>query len=747
MDIIIKKYAFRSYIFFTVCSIFILLMDSLLNISPWMILLTVLLLIFLPGFTLSQIFKIDFSDSRLGQIILWLSLGLIFNLTVPLLAILFGFTITVLANVYLATIIILFLLAFILDLRRPNIQDISIYDYNVQKLFRSENLIYFFLFVLMILVMITVNQVGGNFRGDSQYHLSIMRKAIEGFPLTVDNLSFVKNQIDLAYGIPVWHVFLTMVTKLFGTNIFTLWTEISTALTLLVFLIWFWLFRQFLPNRQVGILALFLFIFYYFALDGYFYTRLALPDTLNQLLLLPLCFGLTLKYIFDDRANYKHLIILTLLIFFMGIIHWSQYFYFILGIGLFGIIYAIFMHQEKNFSFIWRKIIYVLFTNMIIVVPVIIFLELKSHAISQDLQIFPNINTSFNNDSFIKFNPYAQLSFLLLPLMAIFLRTYRRLSFVFAVFLVCILVFNIPYLEGFLLKYLSPIFVKRLYTNLGEWPYVIWALTLSFIFVLIDRHLKISKLVRGILNFFILMILAIMIFSELEYQTISMLYDRIFSPSLKLWIGDNYYWLISVVVLSALALFLSQKYYPKLLEYTKFQEYQYKTTNVILMFIVIFFLGSKSIISLQNNFNKELANWRFFSDISANPVSTVVNMNRFGGTETIDFIRNNIPAKSIFNSSGSSNMVLPMLVDVYAASFPFGKESTGAYQNIYKVDIPVQDRLKSVNDGKIEYILYAYSNNKANPFTEYPQYFTKIFDNGNAAIYMVEKEQVGADAK
>lgn len=745
MYLITQKYTLRLYLIFFISSFFILIINYFLNISPWVFLLTVLFLIFLPGFALSRIFKITFSNDWLGQVISWLALGLIFNLTISLLAILLGLTITILLQIYFLTIIALFLIAFILDLFQPNSQKLDSYNFDIKKLFKFENLIYIFFLLLVILVIATVNQIGGNFKSDSQYHIAIMRKAIGNFPLTIDNLSFVKNQIDLAYGLPVWHVFLSLTTKVLKTNIFTLWTEISTVLTLLVFLVWSWFFWQFLPNRQVRILAVFLFITYYFALDGYFYTRLAVPDILNQLLLLPLSFGLSLKYIFDRESNYKHLIVLSLIIFFMGVIHWSQYFYFLIGMGLFGLIYLVFQYQEKDFWPIFKKIIQVVCVNLVLVVPTIIFLELKSHAVLQNLQIFPNIITSLNNNSFIKFNSYVQFSFLFLPFTVLFLKRYRQLIFVIAVFLVGILVFNIPHLSDFLAKYLSPIFIKRLYTNLGEWPYVIWALFISFIFVLLDRVIKFTKSSYYIINFLLLICLGTMLYLEVVFQAISIIYNQVFSDSTKVWIGDNYYWLISFVVISALILFFVQKYNPKWDEFFKYQDYRNNNTILILILITVLFLGSRSVASLKNNFKKELVNGRFFSDISADPVLTVVNINRFGGQETIDFIKNDIPAKSIFNSSGSSNMVLPMLVDVYMASFPFGQESMGAYQNLYRTDVPIQDRLKSLKNGKIEYVLYAYSNNKPSPFVSYPQYFTKIYDNGNAAIYKVEKEQVEAD--
>lgn len=739
------------YVFFVSLALIIMLTRLFLSISPLVVMLTFLLMIFWPGFVLSRIFKISFKADFLEQLILWLSLGLIFDLTISFLAIFLGLAIVTLVKFYLILTVVLFILAFFLDFfRRDTEEEFEIIHF--KELFKSENLIYLFLFVLIILVLITINQVGGNFNGDPQYHIAIMRKAIDNLPLTVDNLSFVKNKIDLAYGIPVWHVFLTLVAKILNINILVMWQEVAVALTFMVFLVWSWFFRKILPNRQIAVLAFLLFIVYYFPSNGYFYERLAVPDTFCQLLLLPLSFGLAIEYIFNKESlprqqagNFKHLLVVTILVFFMGLIHWAQYFYFLLTMGLFGIIYALAKYRDPDFRAIIKKIILVIFTNFILVVPALIFLELKSQTVSEDLKIFTSINTVFRNNSFIKFSSYVQISFLFLPFVILFSKKYYRLFFILAVFLVGPLVFNIPYLSDFLVKYLSPIFVKRLYTNLGEWPYVIWALALSFIFVLMDKFIKFGKLSSWIINSILGVFLGGMVILELYFHTVSGAYNKVFSDTSKVWLGDNYCWLISAVVLAALILFFLQKYNSKWSTVFGYSDYQNKTTILMFTLIIVVFLGSRSISDLRTNFSNELSNHRFISKVSSDPTWSIVDEKRLGGKDTINFIQNNIPAKSIFNASGPNNMILPMVVDMYAASFPFGQESTGAYQNIYKKDVPIKDKLKSLSDGKIEYVLYVYPKNKPSPFESYPQYFTKIYDNGNATIYKIEKDQVNAD--
>src|SRR3989344_9545194 len=120
---------------FVIWAILIVLLNNL--VSPFQIALTFFGLIFIPGFALSRLLKIYIDNNLLGQIILWLTLGLIFNLLLGFLAIEVGSTISVLIWAYIIFSIIFFVLAFIFDCLRPNLPQISI-SLNIKRIFKIE---------------------------------------------------------------------------------------------------------------------------------------------------------------------------------------------------------------------------------------------------------------------------------------------------------------------------------------------------------------------------------------------------------------------------------------------------------------------------------------------------------------------------------------------------------------------------------------------------------------------------------
>lgn len=719
---------------------------SFFKTTAFSISLSFLLMVFLPGFVLIRIFRITYKDFLEG-LILSLTLGLTFNLFLSLLGILLGLTIGGLEFLIFATIIVLIIISLILEYSREEVK-LCQEKFLWKNMFQWQNLIYLFLFLLIIFVLSTVDQLGTNFTGDPLDHLSIMRKAIEGQPLSMGNLSFVKNQIDIAYGIPIWHVFLAFFAKTSHTNIFILYREITTVLTLIAFLVWYWFFRKLLPTRTLSILALFLFIIFHYYTNAYLYTRLPVPDSFNMLLLMPLCFGLALNYIFNKetnyKSNYKHLIILSLMVTLMGLIHWTQYFYWLFAMGLFGIFYLIFKFKDKDFKITFQRILSTIFTNMILVVPILLFLQAKSQTISQNMQMFPTITKGSTNDRLSKFDPYFKLSYILLPLIAVFFRKYRRLIFILGVFISGPLVFNIPGLYPIVRRYLSHVFVNRFYTNLGQWPYLIWAILIGFILVLLDRWLvKIydtKKYLRYLIDGFLGIFLIWMFYGQYRTGLIEKWYNAVFSGSVFNWLNANYYWLIPVVVLIALLIFIAQKYYRGLLEFFQFQEYKNYPTMLLLTLIIVFFLGMPSFSHLSYYPAKEFQNWHFFRT-ATDPTADFINPDKFGGMGAIDFIKNNIPPKSIFDTNTFANYTLPTMVDVHMASYSIDPVApTKKYQELYNFSVPIEKKLAMLKEGDIDYIIYQYlPAKKYSPFDAFPQYFIKIYGNDQAAIFQINK--------
>ena len=720
-------------------------------ITPFFIFLTFLFLIFMPGYNLSRIFRINFDQDHLGQWILYVALGFIYNLTICFLIIIIGLTISAAIKFYLCLLILIFVLGLIFSLiRKEPLDDKSFSWATLRSHIRPQNLIYLVLIFFIILVLSVVDQLGTNFTGDPLGHLGIIRKVIENQPITMENLSYVKNEFHIAYGLPVWHVFLGIITKISGTNIFVLYREITTVLALLVFLVWYWLLRKILPTRSVAILALFLFILFHFGNNAYLYTRMPVPDTFNMLLLMPLCFGLALNYIFpstklgaSSESNYKHLIILSLMLTLMGLIHWTQYFYWLSAMGLFAIFYLIFKFKDQDFSLIFKKIILSIFANMVLVAPLLFFLQSKSGIISSNIEAYSTVTKGSTNDRLYKFDPYFKLSYILLPLIVVFFRKYRRLIFILGVFLVGPIVYNIPWLYSMLRQYLSHVFVNRLYSNLGQWPYLIWAILIGFILVLIDRILaKIyssRKYLRYIIDGLLGLFLIWMFFAQYQTGQIEKWYNAVFSNTLFNWLNANYYWLIPVVVLIALLIFIAQKYYPKLMEFFQFQEYKNYPTMFLLTLMVVVFLGVPAFSHLSYYPAKEFRNWHFFQK-ATDPLPDFINPDKFGGMEAIDFIKKNIPPKSVFDTNTFASDTLPTLVDVHMASLTFDPEPTKKYKDLYYFSVSIEKKLAMLKEGDIDYLIYQYQDNiYHSPFDAYPQYFIIIYDSSSAAIFQINK--------
>lgn len=709
-------------------------------VTPFEITVIFLALIFVPGFALARILKINYQDDRLGNIILWLALGSIYNVVLAFLALFINLKINQLVGLTLVADLLLFLGAFIYEWFQPPTES---KPFDWRSLWKLENLIYVLLGIFIILVLATVSQLGANFTGDPLDHLSIMRKVYDGQPISIENISWLKNQFFSVYIFAPWHIFLTVATKITGATIFTLWWNLPVVLSLLVIMVWYWFLLKLLPNRYLAVLGLFLFILYQFGPNAYLFTRLPVPDTLCQLMLLPLVFALALKYIFNQDSSWKHLIVLSLLAAVTGLIHWTQYFYYLLITGLFIIVYAVFKYREENFKSTLKKIALTGFANLIIVLPILAYIQFKGHTISQNIQAYQDIRQTFQNVRFSQFQFYFKFAFLALPFLILFFKKYPKFIFLLAIFLIGPLVFNFPGVEQLFYKYFSYVFVKRFYSSV-EWPFVVWTLVLGFIIVLIDRMITKLNTISEYLRYTIDTVLAIIvigvIWSQFQSEKIANFYDRIFSESTRLWINERYYWLIPFLILIAFSIFVWQRYSKKLIDFFDFDEPRDKIAAVLLLFIVVFFFSSPAQGHLSTFPAKEFKNGTFWK-VQNDPTTQIINFEKFGGQATIDFIRASIPPKSVFDTT-DANYILPMFVDVHMASLTYESEPTKKYEKIYDSTISESERMTLTRDGQIEYILYLYSGNYGQgsqiaPFDQYPNDFSRVYSSNTTAIYKV----------
>ena len=728
MDKVFKKPIFWLYGLFLAWILLVLLLRNFA--SPLSMTLTFLGLIFVPGFLISRIYQVSYQDDLFGNLISCFVRGFAYNIFLALLALVLHLTLNQLIWLNLLIILIFFITGLVLDLRREH-QILPRLKINYRYL-----LLYLALFFYLAVILMTVIQVGGNFNGDPLYHLSTMRKAVAGEPLSIDNLAYLKEQYHPAYIFSCWHIFLAETAKLANVNIFTLWQQIPIALTVLIFLVWYWLFLKLYANKLLASLGLFLAAAYIYWQNGYLFTRLAVPDTLSTYLLLPLCFALAIKYIFDQKTTWKHLAVLTFSVGLMTVIHQTQWLYYLLGIGLLLVIYAVSKYRDPDYKLTLEKILLALLSNLIIAIPIFIIIQIKGGTLTEHLGIFQTLEPVLRNDRFVKWDVYLKLAYIFLPLVLLFTRKNKVLLFILSLFLVGPIIHNIPGLKEWAIDNLSHVFIKRMYSNLG-WAPAVLALIFGFLLLLIDRILfQAKREVRYLVDILLVLIFIGAIFLQVQFETVAIFYDHLLGQKTLDWLSGNYLWLIPLTVLISLAVFFRQKYQPKAGDFFRLDEPKEVLGATLILLTVVLMVSTLGLGHLKANFFKQTKTPQFFQK-APDPTHQVINFTKFGGAETLDFIQENISPKSVFDSS-DANYVLATLVDVKMASYTFESDPTKKYAKIYDSTIPLEERLALIKDGRIEYILYLYqTGTKPTSFDHYPQYFRQIYSSQTVAIYQV----------
>lgn len=741
------------YFFWLIWAGSVWVINHFFALAPWTIFLTFFLLILLPGFCLARIFKFRFEEDYLGQIILFLTLGFTAICLLIFGTMFFGLTIFGLLNVFIIFMGFLFLLSFIFDffIWKETFKPIKI---SFRDIFQVKNLNFFLVFSLILFVLLIVTTKGSLFRGgDPNFHLSILRKVSEGSALTPENLGFTKSKlIHIAYGFPVWHIFLGLLIKISRTDIFNLWGEIVLPLTTTVFLVWYWLFQRIFSNRNLVILAFLLFILFSFTWDtGYLFTTLPIPHTLSQLILLPLAIGLTLKYIFDKNLNYKFLFCLSIFLILTAIIHLTQYFYYTIIMVFFVLVFALLRFGDYDFKEIFKKTLLTIFANMIIILPFIIFLEVKSHVISAIWKslIKADFSPPLRYRSFISFNYFAKYAYLTMPLILLFIKKNRQLIFLFTLFLITPIAYSetIGFIRTWLLRFLRHVFMNRLYGTV-TWHFAVWALILGFLMILIDRFIsrmaKISKYSRYLINFTFLFSAGYLVWAQTESSFLTGLYAKVFSKDMDKWLNEHYLWILLFVIILVTVLLFWQKRQPKIVEFFRLEEIKNPLPNFFLSFmLIIFFLGPnyKSIDEILKQ--KKISNI-FFQPAQYELVTLATNYS--GGQETVAFIKDNLPVKSVILVPESVSRYMPLLLDQFMVAYARSLASQ-EYSKIYRPDISPEEKLSLLAHSQSNYVMLTKPGQGKTFFDSFPEYFQMIFQNNKAFIYQVNLQKLQKEAK
>jgi len=275
-----------------------------------------------------------------------------------------------------------------------------------------------------------------------------------------------------------------------------------------------------------------------------------------------------------------------------------------------------------------------------------------------------------------------------------------------------------------------------MYSNLG-WAPAVLALIFGFALLLVDRGLsKVKKEARFLIDIVLGLIFLGAVILEASRETISILYDNLLGQNTLDWLSNNYLWLIPLVLVLSVGLYIWQKYNQKMVEFFNLDEPKEVLGATLILLVMVFLVITLGLGHLKLNFSRELESSKFFQK-APDPTLDVINFNKFGGAQTIDFINNNIPPKAVFDST-DANYVLATLTDVHMASYTFEAEPTKKYEKIYEPTLAEDERLALIQDGQIEYILYLYQTGTSpTPFDNHPQDFSKIYSSPTAAIYQV----------
>ena len=480
-------------------------------------------------------------------------------------------------------------------------------------------------------------------------------------------------------------------------------------------------------------------------MDAY---RLPVPDTLNQYILLPLSFGLAIKYIFEKEINRKLLFVLSLLLIFMALIHLTQYVYFLIIMIVFMVIYALSQFRSQDYKIITTKTLWTIVTSVLIILPFILFFQFKDHLITKYLNSFAIASEQkIFSGNFSNFNLYVKISFLSLPILWLFVKKYRKFIFLFAVGLTVSLVYShtIGFVQYWLIKMFGFIFISRLLANTC-WSWVAWAIIFGFMLLVIDRIIlrinSVSKLGRYFIESLIAVLTLVFFWVDRQYNLALRIYYWFFSDEKMNWLNKYYLLLLLLSVIIVGLILIWQNYNQKLNDYFQFEDYKFKITTFCLtvMFVVIFIspAGYFPHIFIKNPDTKE----HFFEPIR-DMTPLVVSPRSLGDPATLEYIEKNIPSKSVFDTN-AGYYLLPMMVDQYVSSYQHLRPSD--YKELYDSNLAIESRLLTVVNKKIEYILITHSKEQTKPaFEKYPEYFTNIFETKNSVIYQVDRERARKD--
>lgn len=726
------------YIFFIILMVLVGL-SRFFPLSPFWAAVVLFGLIFVPGFSLSQIIKIKSSDF-IEQLVTWMSLGWLLILVAGILAMIFKINIDLLSIIYVWFTLIIFSVSFILDIIRKNYFPVI----NLKAILNFNNLPSLFVLVISIILLLLISNKGALFKGgDTLYHLSILRKVIDGAPLTIQNLAYVKDSPDVAYIFPLWHIVMGLVTTIAHTNMFMIYREMPFSLSIMVFLVWYWLFRLIFPTKSFALIAFILFAFFNFNWNfGYIFSTLSIPHTLTQLLFLPLLVGLSMNYFFNNKSGKINFALIPFLAILAGCIHLTVFFYFLFIITSLTLLFGLLCFKDPDFKPVFLKMVWLLGLNLGLILILALVIQLKTQSLTIMWSNFGSefYPTELRYTAFSDMGIFIKYAFLALPLVLVLSKNHRKLLLILAGYLVFLVAYISP-LHHYLNQILGYIFMKRLYVNV-IWYWLPIGLVFGYIGLLLDQLINRFRPVwQRTTQAMLGLVIILLIWTQAKYQIAMIVYNKVTADTTNAWLNQYTVYLLIGLSILALLVYLAQIRWPKVSKMFVLTDFPSPIAAIFVIFVCVFFLaapnyqGAIKIVKLN------------YSSILFSPTTVTAekySLSYIGGQKALDFINQNIPAKSIFNTYGGF-FYLPTVADMHMTSYSSTADTD--YGMIYKssAEISLENRISILSQIKAEYLLINASPAKSKIIQENldanPEYFTKIYKD-KVVIYQVNQANI-----
>lgn len=691
--------------------------------SSFLFLLTSVYLIVFPGYLIWRLLRLEVQATL--RLLVFFCLGLVFYLGVNLGAIFLGLNLNYLIKIYEIILPLLFLTALILDFRKP-FQATPLVQ--LRKLFQKENLLYLIPIILSIFIFLVIEAKGADFNGDPYYHLAIVRKVVENSPLNPASLVFSQaGSANPAYAYPAWHVFIGAISRVLDIDIFTAWSKMLLPLLVFALLAW-WQFSKSIFSKKSYIVFGFIFFsaFTFFGNAGYLFQRLTVPDTLAQYVLMPLAFVFFLEVFFEDQRNHKKNSLLAISLILLLIVHGIHYFYVLLGILVFVLAHISIFRQNS------RRSLATLFWTLFPLLVLALALEIKGGFISDTFRHFSGSeNIDIVYDKFASMGLPFKYAFLLSPLLILFVRKEKKLLLILSLLILVPLIYWTP-LRILSSRLLSFVFTNRLMGNVVLY-YFIFSSLIGLAIIFIEKSATtLNQFGQKIFLYLLLAILAMMIILEIFFGLISRFTLNVFySDQVSEFLSNNP-WPIFVMILAiALVLFIWQQKKNKLIGFEEFTDHW---RGLIFSALIAFILMAPSVA--EGAMLIRVSPYLEKNDYTGK----VISYELLGGQEAIDFVRAQIPKKSIIFSDQETIKGLSNLADLYMA-YNLSSVSEQDLTKVFEENVSTEYKNEIITSPiyNVDYVYvrpdYLFS---LSYFETNPSIFQKVYD-GKAKIFKVKK--------